>query len=67
MIEEGDRIEMVKMPHDPDPITPGTRGTVMHVEQVRTDRPRTQLTVSWDNERSLSVVIPPDHVRKVSA
>ena len=31
----GDRIELVEMPEDPDPILPGTQGTVDFVNEMR--------------------------------
>jgi Domain of unknown function (DUF4314) len=61
----GDRIELVYMPNDPDPIPAGAQGTV---EDVRTiddwhqGHTYYQVHVHWDNGRTLSLVIPPDCV-----
>jgi hypothetical protein len=46
----GDRIELISMPEEPDPIPPGTRGTV-------------QYGVKWDNGRGLSLCVPPDEFK----
>lgn len=58
----GDRIEMVQMGDDPHPIEPGTKGTVTSVFVC--DR-ETQLSVTWDNGRSLGVILPVDKVRQL--
>jgi len=64
LFNQGDRIEMVHMPDDPNPIRPGARGTVREVQ--RGFRPyQLVLSVQWDNGRTLSVVIPPDQIVKV--
>ena len=34
----GDRIELVEMPEDPDPIPPGTQGTVDWVNEMPASR-----------------------------
>lgn len=46
----GTRIELVAMPNDPSPISPGSRGTVVRPSNGM------QLSVIWDNGRSLSVL-----------
>ena len=45
----GDRIRLVAMPDDPDPLPPGSTGTVTSV----TEGNMGQLGVDWDNGRSL--------------
>ena len=64
---EGDRIELVRMPDDPHPIEPGSRGTVVSCCDLSTGgKDSWQLTVRWDDAKwSLSLVIPPDVVRRV--
>jgi hypothetical protein len=47
------------MPDDPDPIPPGTTGTVTAVRQNGT---WAQVDVNWDNGRTLMLVVPPDQV-----
>ena len=53
LCKPGDRIRLVKMPDDPDPIAEGTTGTVTAV----TDGPLGQISVVWDNRRRL-ILIP---------
>lgn len=64
---KGDRIELVSMPEDPDPIPAGSRGTVDEVVPVNwPGRDFTQLWVTWDDGRSLIPCVPPDVVRVLS-
>lgn len=62
----GDRVRMLYMPDDPDPIPTGTEGFVTDVNPVRLgpngERGFTQIHVKWDNGRSLSCVMPPDQL-----
>ena len=49
----GDRIRLIEMPDDPDPIPAGATGTVLAVTTGRF----AQIDVAWDNSsRSLSLV-----------
>jgi hypothetical protein len=59
MVIKGDRIRLVHMPDDPDPIPPGTEGEVTSVNEVRS-MGFTQIGVKWDNGRTLSLAVPPD-------
>lgn len=62
--KRGDRIELVSMPNDPNPLPAGTRGTVEdshHVGMLGF----TQVSVAWDNGSRLMLSIPPDRARKV--
>lgn len=69
--EPGDRIEVISMPQEPDPIETGKRGTVLNV--VDTDglaRGSHQIWVDWDCgedevPRTLSLIVPPDQFRIV--
>jgi hypothetical protein len=67
-VREGDRIELVSMPDDPDPILPGTQGTVTWDGGMVTmfDRPYQQVSVKWDNGRTLGLAIPPDVVKVIN-
>ena len=65
-MKKGDRIELVAMPDDPCPIPAGTQGTVQRVSEIDLgDGPYTQVSVAWDNGRTLQLVMPPDQARVV--
>lgn len=68
MTAVGDRIELVSMPDDPDPIAPGTRGTVDWVGKPVNLGGRTfdQIGVKWDNGRTLGLTVPPDRFRIIT-
>jgi len=51
-VQIGDRVRCLYMPDDPDPIPAGSTGTVTKV----TNGPLAQVSVDWDNGRSLSLV-----------
>jgi hypothetical protein len=51
-IRKGDRIRLIQMGDDPDPIPAGSTGTIESV----TDGPLGQVWVRWDNGRSLALV-----------
>jgi Domain of unknown function (DUF4314) len=63
-IRPGDRIVLLSMPHDPDPIPVGTEGTVEEVDDVGPGA-FTQVEVRWDDDRTLMHSMPPDEVRVV--
>lgn len=64
----GDRVKLVFMPNDPDPIPENTTGTVEGVMPMRWGQDvRTQVQVKWDNGRSLSCICPPDHLEIIEA
>jgi hypothetical protein len=58
----GDRIELVEMHDDPDPIPAGTQGTVDWVNELPEFA---QIGVRWDNGRTLMLCVPPDSFRVV--
>jgi len=66
-LKPGQRIELVSMSDDPHPIPTGTRGTVTLVTPVvfRPDDAWDQVSVEWDNGRTLMLAIPPDRVQVV--
>jgi hypothetical protein len=53
----GTRIELIKMGEDPQPVPPGTRGTVDYVDDAD------QIHMKWDNGRTLALVISEDEFR----
>lgn len=62
-VKKGDRIELIAMPEDPNPVPRGTRGTVTHVSRV--GDAFTQISVEWDNGSRLMLSCPPDRFRLV--
>lgn len=50
----GTRIELIEMPDDPDPIPPGTQGTV--VRHVNIGSWAEQLWIEWDISRNLALI-----------
>lgn len=56
----GTRIELKSMAHDPDPVPPGTRGTVYNVNGYG------DIEMNWDNGRSLSIIPGEDSFRKLT-
>jgi hypothetical protein len=65
--QPGDRIRLVAMPDDPDPVPPGATGTITYVEQHGTGRDAwLQVEVDWDNGRKLMLTVPPDRFEVLS-
>lgn len=58
-LRPGDTIRLDFMPDDPDPIPPGSIGTVLTVQRMSTWH---QIDVDWECNRSLALAIPPDRV-----
>lgn len=61
----GDRIRLVDMPDDPCPIEKGATGTVTNIftygkATLVHGHPYSQVSVKWDNGRTLALVVPPD-------
>lgn len=56
----GTRLELVCMGNDPNPVPPGTRGTVELVNSLG------DIEVNWDNGRSLSLIPGEDSFRKLT-
>lgn len=55
---EGDRVRLVLMGDDPDPIPAGSEGTVTDTFDFGDGA--WQIGIKWDNGRSLYCVCPPD-------
>lgn len=53
----GTRIELIEMEDDPNPVSPGTRGTVTGVDDAAS------IMVDWDDGSSLSLVYGVDRYR----
>jgi hypothetical protein len=58
-LKKGDRIRLVSMPQDPDPIPVGSLGTVV---VIHAHLDWTQVEVDWDNGRCLMLTLPDDCV-----
>ena len=57
----GDRIRLLAMYDDPNPILAGQLGTVVSVARHGSGQAEwLQLDVAWDNGRTLMLVSPPD-------
>lgn len=56
----GTRLELISMGKDPDPVPPGTRGTVERVNSYG------DTEMSWDNGRTLSLIPGEDSFRKLT-
>ena len=54
---KGTRIELIRMGEDPRPVPPGTRGTVVYVDDMG------QVGMRWDNGQSLSLIPGEDSFR----
>ena len=61
----GDVIEMVDMPNDPNPITPGTKGVVTGYTTVGGPFHEDHMDVDWENGRGLSVIVGEDEIKVV--
>lgn len=65
--QPGDRLRLVSMPDDPNPIPSGSEGTVVAVRLATWQgKPCKYVDVDWDNGRGLSLVMPPDLAVKVN-
>lgn len=54
------------MRDDPDPIPPGSRGTITNLSTVDVgDGPYLQVSVTWDSGRTLALCSPPDQFRYI--
>lgn len=56
-MKQGDRIRLIEMGEDLDPIPPGSEGTVVGVSDLGAWK---QIDVDWDNGRKLFLSVPPD-------
>jgi len=56
----GTRLKLIAMGNDPDPVPPGTRGTVVSVNSFG------DIEMQWDNGRTLSLIPSEDSFQKLS-
>lgn len=52
-LKVGDRLEVVRLQHDPRPVPVGTRGTVTAVTSMA-------VAIDWDNGLTLGLALPED-------
>ena len=55
----GDRIRLINMPDDPNPIEPNTTGTVTSIDTINMFG-EDHLNVDWDNGRNLNLIVGVD-------
>ena len=60
----GERIRLISMPEDPDPIPAGSLGTVC---AIHPHHGWTQIEVDWDNGRQLMLSLPDDVIEILTA
>jgi hypothetical protein len=60
----GDRIRLISMPEDPDPIPVGSIGTV---RAIHLHKDWTQVEVDWDNGRRLMLTLPDDCIEIIGS
>ncbi len=66
--KKGDRVRLVFMPNDPNPVPEGAEGTVLDVQQMDWGHDKwSHVAVEWDNGRSLSCVCPPDYLEIIES
>jgi hypothetical protein len=58
-VKKGDRIELIEMVDDPNPIEKGEKGTVQGIDGLG------HILVKWDNGRSLSLVPEVDRFKVI--
>lgn len=58
-LKPGDRIRLISMTNDPDPIPEGSVGTVAAVHD---HRDWLQVEIDWDNGRALMLTLPEDSI-----
>ena len=59
----GDRIRLISMPLDPDPIPVGSLGTVL---RIHNHGDWSQVEVAWDCGRTLMLTMPEDQIEIVA-
>lgn len=62
---KGQRIELLSMPDDPDPVPVGTQGVVEDATYLSFAK-EWQIGVRWDNGRSLFLIYPNDRFKVLS-
>jgi hypothetical protein len=63
-IKVGDRIRLLKMDNDPNPILVGDCGEVTKVNEIKSFE-EIQVSVKWDSGRTLMVLLPHDIIEVI--
>lgn len=66
-MKTGDRVRLICMEDDPAPVPPGSTGTVTNVSDLLTfgPKPFRQISIDWDNGRTLLTCVPPDRLEVI--
>ncbi len=62
----GDRIRLIEMPDDPNPISPGSEGVVAGMRRWHALSTEIQIAVKWDSGRTLAMIHPIDKFEVIS-
>ena len=66
-LKSGDRVRLIEMPNDPDPVQAGSEGVVDFVTDIGFRGKREiQVCIRWDSGRGLNCICPPDVLELVS-
>lgn len=64
----GDRVRLIAMPNDPNPVPEGSEGTVEGIVHLAWGHDvQAQIWIKWDNGRKLACICPPDHLEVIPA
>jgi len=64
MVKIGQKIELLEMENDPNPIPRGTRGVVVGINSTCC-RGELSIEVIWENGRTLNLLYPEDKFREI--
>ena len=65
LLKAGDRVELLDMPNDPDPVPVGTQGTVVSNVPDPCNMAENIIGVEWDNGRTLNLCTEIDRAMKL--
>lgn len=63
-----DRVRLIHMGPDPDPVPAGSEGSVLQTTDLSHLEPgQVQVSIAWDCGRALAAVCPPDRLERLPA